>query len=84
MSTITYDARLQQFALERLRQVSEKRRKKAEQIARLYPAGLPENRIGDTCRLYVRLLDRAIYSMYIDCLEAGVGQDARVVLGELR
>jgi hypothetical protein len=84
MSTIAFDTRLQQFALGRFQRATEKRRLKAEQIDRLYPAGLPDNRIGETCRLYLRLLDRAIYSMYLDCLDAGVGEEGRELLGDLR
>ena len=84
MNPVAYDTRLQQFALERFRRVTEKRLEKAAQIDRLYPEGLPGNRIGETCRLYLRLLDRATYSMYLDCLEAGVGEEARELLGGAR
>jgi hypothetical protein len=84
MNTVAIDTRLQQFALGRLRHTAERRREKAEQIERLFPGGLPANNTGRACRLHLRLLDRAIYSMYLDCLEAGAGEEARQLLGQLR
>jgi hypothetical protein len=62
------------FAAERLLRLEDalERRRTAEQL--LHGAELAQARA---------LLSRAIFSLYLDCLDAGVGADARRLLGDL-
>ncbi len=84
MNAVNKNMRLRNFMLQRLQATAEKRREKAREIAYLSNLGLLDGPEGEDYKLQSRLLDKAIYSMYLDCLEAGASSEARELLGELR
>ncbi len=84
MSTTGYDTRLRRFVLGRLQFAAERRREKSREIAYLRELGVLVGSEGESHSRELRMLDRAIYSMYLDCLQAGVSEEARGLLDELR
>ncbi len=75
---------LQKFFLNRLGSMAQRRSQEVALSSRLFPDGELEGPVGEDIQWHLRLLNRAIYSSYLDCLEAGVGDEARELIGELR
>ncbi len=75
---------LQQYFLGRLESLVDRLGYEVAFDAHVFPEGVPKSPVGEARRLRRRLLDRAIYATYLDCLEAGVGEEAGSSLGQLR
>src|SRR5512133_73136 len=82
-TTSYYNETLRKFALGRLERTAARRQEKAREIRYLRELGaLTDDESPYTCQL--RLMDRAVYSIYLDCIDAGEGEAAREVLDGLR
>ncbi len=83
-TTSYYNETLGKFALGRLERTAARRQERARQVR--YLRGLGALTGGDESRYTseLRLMDRAIYSIYLDCVDAGEGEEARGLLDGLR
>ncbi len=75
---------LRRLALERMTTVIRRRGAEAREMEYLEGKGVLTATFAEEYRMRLRLLDRAIYSFYLDCVDAGAGAQARQLLDDLR
>ncbi len=83
-TTRYYNETLRKFALGRLERIAARRQEKATEIRHLREVGTLTDDDESRCTSELRLMDRAIYSIYLDCIDAGEGEVARGLLDGLR
>ena len=81
MNTISdYNDTLRKFALDRLELTTARRQEKAREIVYLRELGALTDGDESQYSFQLRLIDRAIYSIYLDCVDAGEEEEARELL----
>lgn len=75
---------LRKFALGRLDAAMHRRHETVREIGYLDEKGVLDDSDFQEYRTQLKLLDWAIYSLYLDCVDAGAEEEARRLLDDLR
>lgn len=84
MSTISQTTNTRRFALGLLSAAIRRRHEQAREIDYLDGKGVLTDDHIETCRSQLRLLDWAIYSLYLDCVDSGADEEANRLLDDHR
>ncbi len=83
-TNIQLNSPLRKFALQRLSAATHRRSERVREITYLDEKGVLDESNFEEYQFQLKLLDWAIYSLYLDCIDAGADAEARRLLDDLR